>query len=63
LTNHDGKIFAINDTKLIDIYESKKTRKDIVITLMILNLILDNYLPSTFTLQELIDALFSRNFL
>lgn len=63
ITNDNGTSFVVNDRKIIDIYDSRRTRKDIILTLMIFNLIVDNYLPSTFTLQELIDALFSRNFL
>lgn len=59
---NDSECFAINDDVIISRYESSKNKKDIVMTLIILNLILDNNLPNTFTIQDLIDILYSRDF-
>lgn len=53
--------FLIDDETIINIYDNTRTRKSIVMTLIIINLILDNNLPEIFTLQDLIQALFSRN--
>ncbi|MBO4517010.1 hypothetical protein J5751_06385 [bacterium] len=51
----------MDDETIIRIYDNTRTRKSIVMTLIIMNLILDNNLPEVFTLTDLIQALFSRN--
>jgi hypothetical protein len=56
-------IFSIDDESILDIYRQKKSKKDIVMTLIILNLILDNDLPTVFSLENLVEVLFSRNFM
>jgi len=56
-------LFCIDDESILDIYRQKKSKKDIVMTLVILNLILDNDLSTTFSLENLVEVLFSRNFM
>lgn len=51
--------FAINDTILVERYKNSNTKRDLTFTLIILNLILDNHLSSSFTIEELIDVLFA----
>ncbi len=63
VSNEKWNTFSLDDETIINIYDQKKTKKDIALTLIILNLILNNNLPQIFSLQELIDSLFSRNFL
>ena len=62
VSNSDTCI-PIDDDTILDAYENKKSKKDILMTLIIINLILNNDLKQTFTLEELIDVLFSRNFI
>jgi len=52
-------LFAINDSILVDRYKSSNTKKSLTFTLIVLNLILDNQLSHTFTIEELIDVLFA----
>lgn len=56
-------LFSIDDESILDIYRQKKSKKDIVMTLIILNLILDNDLHTVFSLENLVEVLFSRNFM
>ena len=55
--------FVINDETVVEKYSEKKSRKSISLTLIISNLILDWLLPEKFTIEELIDVLFSMDFL
>jgi hypothetical protein len=43
---------------LLDKYRQSKSNKDLTLTLVILNLILDNHLSNNFLIEELIDVLF-----
>lgn len=63
INSEKNLIFSIDDKSILEIYNQKKTKKDIVMTLIILNLILDNQLNPVFSLEDLVDVLFSRNFL
>ena len=62
VSNDKWDTFVLDEEEIIKIYGNWRTKKDITMTLIILNLILNNDLPTEFTLQELIDILFSRNF-
>jgi hypothetical protein len=44
---------------LVEQYKSLRSRKDLTLTAIILNLILDNNLNDKFNIEELIDVLFS----
>ena len=61
VSNGNWATFLVDDKTIINIYDNTRTRKSIVMTLIIMNLILDNNLPEVSTLQDLIQALFSRN--
>lgn len=61
VSNNAWSNFLVDDETIIRIYDNTRTRKSIVMTLIIMNLILDNNLPEVFTLTDLIQALFSRN--
>ena len=61
VSNSEWANFLVDDETIIKIYDNTRTRKSIAMTLIIMNLILDNNLPEIFTLQDLIQALFSRN--
>ena len=61
VSNDDWSEFVIDDDTIIKIYDNTRTRKSIVMTLIIINLILDNNLSEVFTLEDLIQALFSRS--
>jgi len=61
VSNNSWEEFLLDDETIINIYDNTRTRKSIVLTIIIINLILDNNLPEIFTLQDLIQALFSRN--
>ena len=63
VSNEKGECFAIDDEILLDIYWKWRVKKDITMTLIILNLILNNDLRPEFELQELVDVLFSKNFM
>ena len=62
VSNDDWEMFVLDEDNIINIYGNWRTKKDILMTLIILNLILNNDLSSKFTLQELIDVLFSKSF-
>lgn len=55
-------IFPINDDIVVDRHKASKTKRTVTLTLIIINLILDNHLSVSFTIEELIDALFMSNF-
>ena len=52
-------VFSINDAIIVDRYKASNTKKNLTLTLIISNLILDNYLPTSFTIEELINILFA----
>ncbi len=54
---------TINDEIFSQQYESIKSKKQIILSLIILNLILDNQINSSFSVEELIDVLFDLDFL
>ncbi len=55
-------IFPINDDIFLQQYKLSRSKKDITLTLIILNLILDNQIDDKFNLEKLIDALFDFDF-
>lgn len=63
VSNESWENFVLDEENIINTYWKWRIKKDIVMTLIIQNLILNNDLPSEFTLQELIDVLFSKNFM
>jgi hypothetical protein len=52
----------INDDVLVEQYKIAKSRKDLTLTAVILNLVLDNQLNDVFSIEELVDVLFSFDF-
>ncbi len=62
VSNENGDAFVLDENEIINIYGNWRTKKDILMTLIIINLILNNDLNTEFTLQELIDVLFSKNY-
>lgn len=58
LTSDKWDVFPINDDVIIDKYRQSKSNKDLTLTLIITNLILDNHLSNNFSIEELIDVLF-----
>ena len=62
LYSEDGQKYCINDNILADQYKILKSRKDLTLTAIILNLILDNQLNDSFNIEELVDVLFSFDF-
>jgi hypothetical protein len=44
---------------LVDRYKASNKKRNLTFTLIILNLILDNHLPVSFTIEELINVLFA----
>lgn len=62
VSNNNWERFVLDEEDIINIYGRWSTKKDILMTLIILNLILNNDLTTEFTQQELIDVLFSKSF-
>lgn len=58
----NNDFYVINQDILIEKYNKSRSRKDISLTAIILNLILDNQLYESFNLEDLIDALFAYDF-
>lgn len=54
--------YLINDDVLVEQYKIAKSRKDLTLTAVILNLVLDNQLNDVFSIEELVDVLFSFDF-
>lgn len=55
--------FAISDEVISENYINQKSKKDLILTLIVFNLIADCKLSTQFTVEELIDALYARDFL
>ena len=63
VSNENWDSYTLDEETIVSIYWNWRTKKDIIMTLIILNLILNNDIHTEFTLQELIDVLFSKNFM
>ena len=50
--------FPINDDIVLERYKASKTKRKLTLTLIILNLILDNHLSCSFSVEELVESLF-----
>ena len=55
--------FPLSDEVIYAEYLKQKSKKNLLPTLIIFNLIADNRLPNTFSLSELIDVLYDKDFL
>ena len=63
VSNDKWNSFVLDENVIIDNYGNWKQKKDIVMTLIVLDLILNNDLRPEFELHDLINVLFSKNFL
>jgi len=61
--DENGNSFPLSDKIICAEYEKQKSKKNLLSTLIIFNLIADNCLSNKFSASELIDALYSKNFL
>ncbi len=59
LYSNGWDIYLINDDILSEQYKNLRSRKDLTLTAIILNLVLDNNLNDSFNIDELVDVLFS----
>lgn len=55
--------FPLNDKIICSQYLSQKSKKNLIPTLIIFNLICDNKLKNTFSINELLDVLYAKDFL
>lgn len=61
--DEDGNGFPLSDKIISAEYEKQKSKKNLLFTLIIFNLIADNRLSNKFSTSELIDALYAKDFL
>lgn len=62
IKSSNWEVSPINDLILLEQYSKSKSKKDLTLTLIILNLILDNQISDNFTLEQLINILFFSSF-
>lgn len=62
LKSSNGEVLPINDLVFLEQYLKSKSKKNLTLTLIVLNLILDNQISCNFTLEKLIDILFFSSF-
>lgn len=62
LESNKGEKYPITQDILLERYNLSKSKKDITLTLIILNLILDNQINESFDLEEIINVLFDFDF-
>ncbi len=55
-------VFTINDATIVERYKTSNAKKSLTLTLIISNLVLDNHLPVSFSIEDLIDVLFASDF-
>jgi len=54
-------IYPINDDIILERYKQQNKKKTLTFTLILSNLILDNFLPVSFDVEKLVDVLFSND--
>lgn len=59
----DGNGFPLSDEIIYAEYLKQKSKKNLLLTLIVFNLIADNSLPHTFSISEIIDVLYTKDFL